>query len=246
MGDTVSSVICPVPNLEYYMIRLFCIFLFLAVVDNSYSQRTIYSALPEPGVVQFEFNIIPLAGILSDSAYLVFSLDEVSTGGEQFFRLWLLYTNTRNGYISLSPTRFARFEVQEPKYGMKERLAARDAQTMWRKVLNAKAVEEINERFGNTVDTIDSQRRPVRLQMPATVDSIPTLWYQNFKWGIHSGILTEINLAPYQSVDGYVYFPFPSNEIIQNNISDREGGKYWASFSLGTTTVQVQFAPVKE
>jgi len=228
------------------MSRLFWMFLFLAATENSFSQETIYSVLPETGTVQFVSNKTPLGGILSDSAYVVFSLDEVSTGGEQFFRLWLLFTSTQNGFTSLSPTRFARFEVQEPKYGMRERLSARDAQTMWRKVLNADAVKEINERFGNTTDTSDALRRPARLQMPTKVDSIPTLWYQSFRWGIHSGILTDINLAPYQSVDGYIYFPFPSNEIIQSNISNREGGKYWVSFSLGSATVRVEFTPVKE
>ncbi len=228
------------------MSRLFWIFLFVVVAEKSSSQEVIYSIVPEPGIVQFGFNVIPLAGILSDSEYVVFSLDEVSTGGELFFRLWLLFTNTRNGFTSFSPTRFVRFEVQEPKYGMKERLAARDAQTMWRKVLNADAVEEINDRFGNTADTVTATRRPARLPMPAVVDSIPSLWYQSFKWGIHSGILTDINLAPYQSVDGYIYFPFPSNEIIQSNISDREGGKYWVSFSIGSEAVQVQLTPAKE
>lgn len=174
----------------------------------------------------------PIASIKTDSAFILLSLDRILFYNYPYFRLWLLYQNLSENPYLLTPQQFISLSVLTTKYGQSEigrpvlptkLLASISNRKTMSLILQgiAGSLEEMSTRpttattkfrDGSSFTTTYNDRgEKNRVIADRTIDNMAStsMWYDIYQNSISDEILRKNTIFPGQSVNGYIYIPYP-------------------------------------
>lgn len=171
----------------------------------------------------------PIGIFFSDSAFYMYSLDTATIDGEKYMRIRLLYENLSQSPYDLDPAKITRLHIQGKLHSYDDISPDRPS-TILTKIDNEKAIDEVNERMGKVLTAFAvMQTRSADLEeyfdrwapttgpfmyshgkfSPSRKGSLSANLYTIFSGSFNSGILKRYTVYPHNSVNGFIYFPFP-------------------------------------
>jgi hypothetical protein len=173
----------------------------------------------------------PIGILYSDSAFYIYSLKTAIIDSEKYICLWLLYKNLSESPYDFDPMRCVRLHMRGMKRSYSNMPPAFPSR-MVAIVNNDTAVAEGSREIGNLlrgwavnqtsstfVATIfeewaSSMKHPRIPHIhekfgPSGGGSLSANLYSIFTTSVNVGILRRYKIYPENSVNGYVYFPFP-------------------------------------
>jgi hypothetical protein len=224
----------------------------------------------------------PIAAIESDEAFMMLSLEPTHIASRPYIRLWLLYQNTTDtpylleplNFVTLTTTRLSRSKTQSSTPESPTKILAH--------ISNEKAITLIAQAIGGTLQEmsvkpttsktiIDDSAIPGRRLTATTVvndreEKISdvrdrtsqamwdtAIWYDVYENSINKGILRRNTVFPGQSVNGFIYFPFPLPRDAETAGPFRDTGDYYrtmdymhvVAIGLESETLNIEFLPIE-
>ncbi len=175
----------------------------------------------------------PIGILLSDDALYMVALEPTIIDSQKYVRLWLLYKNLSDNPCDFDPIRTVSLRIKG-KDMMEQEAAPSFPGEMLPAVDTQQIIKGIAEEFGTTLQALATRRsafewekyhsdllllsgmasRPLLSRPsafpPARGGSLSASLYSTFRNSITVGILKRYLIYPENSVNGFVYFPFPA------------------------------------
>ena len=174
---------------------------------------------------------IPIGVFFADSGFYMYSLEAALIDSEKYVRLWLLYKNISRTPYDLDPMRCAKLTVRKGRYVYKD-IRPDPPSRISAEAGAEKAVRTISETIGTTLQaeaSIQEQLlgRSAGFDMASTEEErggkstehdlvragrtlmSPIMLNDRFRRSVSQGVLGRNTVFPGNSVNGYMYFPFP-------------------------------------
>jgi hypothetical protein len=175
----------------------------------------------------------PIAAVHSTGAFMLVAIEPTVLANQRYFRLWLLYQNTSEEPYLLEPLEFTTLTVTSPS---KEKTGSSKPESPTKilaHISNDKALSLIMQAIGGSLEAMaagptkvetrfndgssasttiydQKQKRDVIADRTADAMANTAAWYEIYQNSISDGILRRNTVFPGQSVNGYIYFPFPT------------------------------------
>lgn len=217
-------------------------------------------------------NTPPIGIFVADSGLYMYSLEPVTVKEEKYMRVWLLYRNYSQTPYDLDPSKHVKLHMKGRKYvyrriepdrsakileSVKNEDAVRQSEMMIGHQLqgvgekdNFIKSETVRSLIEGTEGPPDS---PVDPALPLFIYFIAecgkdvgkysgTELYDDFKESVNDGILKRHLVYPNNSVNGYIYFPFPGMDYKASGTGFPEAFEYIYEMevltSLGSKTIE--------
>lgn len=180
---------------------------------------TKYCPEPQQNVFTFFTDGQPIAAIQTEDAFLLLALEPAMAGNSPYMRLWMLYQNMSNSPYLLEPLKFATLATTRISKDESISCVAESPTRILKHISDEKAALMIIQAIGGTLQAVAVQSNAVAMdsvsRQTAAAITNTAIWYDIYKNSINKGILRKNTVFPRQSVNGYIYFPFP------NKLTDR-------------------------
>ena len=191
----------------------------------------------------------PIAAVQSRETFLLLSLEPTYITGKPYMRLWLLYQNLSDKPYLLEPLNFCSLTTTRISKGISESSVPESPTTILAHISNEKekkriltaiggalqslavkpstATTQVQEGYGygkpvvTATTTLHDEAAKRAEVLNRTSESIADteMWYDIYRKSISEGILRRNTVFPGQSVNGYIYFPFP----LPSEIGEKSG-----------------------
>ena len=199
---------------------------------------TKYNPEPQQNVFPFFTKGQPIAAVQIQDAFMLMALEPTRLG---YIRLWVLYQNTSDEPYLLEPLKLASLTTTRISKHKSESCSAESPTKILKYISDEKAVLMIVQTIGgalqamavapsttsthgyvNSGSSISSfsatttvndelEKRANVFSRTAEAMMNTAMWYDIYKRSVSNGLLRKNTVFPGQSVNGYIYFPFPSN-----------------------------------
>jgi hypothetical protein len=208
---------------------------------------------------------MPIGILFSDSGMYMYSLDTAVVDSEKYLRLWLLYENLSQTPYLLDPMRCARLHMQGKRRSYED-ISPDWPTKMLASVDTLKAISDVSEKVGKSLKALGVVQTSVSSLEdyftywagttgpfhyvhgafgPSRVGSLSADLYTVFSGGVNVGIMGRCTVYPKNSVNGYIYFPFPGLGWKVAAAGFSEASEYIYTIELITQTGRqlIQFIP---
>ena len=200
---------------------------------------------------------LPIGILYSDSAFYMYSLETAVIDSERYVRLWLFYKNLSQTPYDLNPRKCVKMRMKgrnrsyaniAPAPPMivyttvdTEQIIARISETVGRPframaVLRAEFLGE-GGAFEEWASAKSGSQRSIRwiLNIPPADDrSFSSTLFRVFRNSVGVGVMQRYTVYPNNSVNGYVYFPFPGIHWRATSSGFREAFEYNYQIEIAT------------
>ncbi len=175
----------------------------------------------------------PIAAVQSVNAFILLSLEPTILADRRYFRLWILYQNISEEPYLLEPLRFVSLTIASISKGKSGTSTPESPTKILADISNEKALSMIMQAIGGTLQTmaarpttaetrfndgssatttINDQQEKQDMVADRTAKAMANtaMWYEIYQNSISDGILRRNTVFPGRSVNGYIYFPFPT------------------------------------
>jgi len=186
----------------------------------------------------------PIAAVQSADAFMLLALERTTLGYGPYFRLWILYHNISEKPYLLEPQRFVSLNVTSISKRTVGKSYPESPTKMLAAISNEKAISMIMQAIGGTLQemtvkpttaetrsngktsattTFNDQKEKQDMVADRTSLAMTNtaLWYDIYRNSLSDGILRRNTVFPGQSVNGYIYFPYPIAK--KSDYKDNEG-----------------------
>jgi hypothetical protein len=239
------------------------------VEETTPSPGNLFHFFPTPGPNTYCMYVtgpsMPIGIFFSDSAFYMYSLDTATVDSEKYLRMWLLYKNQSQTPYLLDPMKCLRLHMQSRQRSFSDILPTRPSK-MLESLDNRQAIDEVSEKIGKAlqalalIQTSSSSLEEYFIQWgaisgpfyymhgkfaPSREGSLSADLHAIFTDGINSGILGRYTVYPNNSVNGFIYFPFPGLRWNATTAGFSEAAEYVYTVELITPTGSklIQFTP---
>jgi hypothetical protein len=226
--------------------RVIGLFWLFGVVLGCASTVPVTKYLPEQteNVLPFFTAGQPIAAVETPRSFLLLSLEPTVLANRPYVRLWILYHNISQEPYLLEPLRFTSLTITSISLGRSESSDPESPTKILADISNEKASALIMQAIGGTLqamaarpttavtrfddgssatttvyDETEKQERAVDRTASAMVNT--AMWYEIYQNSVSDGILRRNTVFPGQSVNGYIYFPFPTKERLYRREKER-------------------------
>jgi hypothetical protein len=207
----------------------------------------------------------PIGVFFSDSGFYMYSLDTAIVDSEKYLRMWLLYKNLSQTPYRLDPMKCARLQVQGNRRLYHDILPDWPAKLL-ASIDTQRAIDEVAESAGKALRALavvqtkaaDVEEYFIRwggmtgpfhythgTLGPSTQGSLSADLYSMFSGGANVGILGKYTVYPENSVNGFIYFPFPGLgwKAATSGFSEAAEFVYTVELITQTGSKFIQFVP---
>ncbi len=182
----------------------------------------------------------PIAAVQSDNAFILLSMERTILANRRYFRLWILYQNISEEPYLLEPLKFTTFtltSVSENKTGTSN---PESPTKILADISNEKALSLIVQAIGGSLQSMaanpttaetrfndgssatttiydQQEKKDTIADQTANAMANTAMWYDLYQNSISDGILRRNTIFPGQSVNGFIYFPFPIGRKWRND-----------------------------
>jgi len=159
---------------------------------------------------------IPIGICFTDSAFYMYSIEPAIIDSEKYIKLWQLYKNLSQTKYDFDPMKCLKLHVYGKNNSYKDILPVNQSKIM-DKIENQNAKRKIYEIMGEPLQKITTQQIKILshfiadwgVDVPLRGGVSPKVLNDIFQNSVNQGILKRNIIYPDNSVNGYVYFPFP-------------------------------------
>lgn len=175
----------------------------------------------------------PIAAVQSTSAFMLMSIEPTILANRRYVRLWILYQNTSEEPYLLEPKRFVSLTITSISKGKTGTSTPESPTKILADISNEKALSMIMQAIGGTLQAMaagpttaetrfndgssatttiydQQEKRDIVADRTANTMANTAMWYEIYQNSISDGILRRNTVFPGRSVNGYIYFPFPT------------------------------------
>jgi len=181
-------------------------------------------------------NTMPIGIFFSDSAFYMYCLDTAVIDSEKYIRMWLLYTNLSQTPYELDPMNCLRLHMKGKKYSY-DGLIPDQPTKIRQEVKNEDVMKMASSTIGKQLQVTAEQDGMIKdIILHFLLACTPPNWggdpfhtvserlikdskvigrtsgktlFQDYSASMNDGVLQRHLVYPNNSVQGYVYFPFP-------------------------------------
>lgn len=174
----------------------------------------------------------PIAAVGSENAFMLLSLDPDYMAGRPYIRLWMLYQNISDEPYLLEPLQVADLITTRISSGRSKTNDPESPTKILAHISNEKAATMIMQAIGGSLQALAAEPTTATTRLDDGSSAITTfndrsekqgriadrtagamantsMWYDIYQSSISDGILRRNTVFPGQSVNGYIYIPFP-------------------------------------
>lgn len=163
---------------------------------------------------------IPIGILLTDSVLYMYCLEPIVIDSQKYIRLFLLFKNHSNTPVKFCPDNSVKLNLVGKKHSYKN-IEPVSPSFILNKLQINETVATISNMVGKPLQIMAEQNIRFReeadryfgdlggIQGPKLRGLAPIILYDTFVMSKHEGILKSYLVYPDNSVNGYVYFPFP-------------------------------------
>ena len=198
-------------------------------------------------------NGVPIVATTVDSFFVSFVVEpSVVLGSKRYVRVWVLFKNDSRSGVLLDPLKFFRLTPVEGKHSLAGATPESPSEILARISIEA-AINIMMQSIGGAMKALSTQPTTIRSssgeryqfndrqekidnanEKAGAAIANTAILYQNFASSVSSGILRRNTLFPNESVNGYIYFPFPRPSLYYGDYLDLS--KYQLRLEIVTPT----------
>jgi hypothetical protein len=209
---------------------------------------------------------LPIGVLFIDSAIYMYSLDTAVVDSAKYIRLWLLFKNLSKTRYDFNPKEIIKLYIKGKSYSAKEippdmptaifplidtqRIISRISETVGtslKALATKQTVFEWEQYHSNLLFTMGPRPAILRPSSfnPAREGSLSSILYDIFTNSVNVGILQRYTVYPDNSLNGFVYFPFPGLDWKASGSWFREAAEYVYELELRlpSGTEKITFIP---
>jgi hypothetical protein len=214
----------------------------------------------------------PIAAVQSTNAFMLLSMDRTILAQQPFFRLWILYQNNSEEPYLLEPLRFVSLNVTSIAQKKMGTSTPQSPTKILAALSNEKALSMIVEAIGGTLQEMAAQPTSAKTKFndgssttttfndqhekreqiaDRTTNSMANtaMWYDIYRNSLSDGILRRNTVFPGQSVNGYIFFPFPGikKSDYKENANISSDVKYFLTVEMDLSGEKqtIDFTPIE-
>ncbi|MBI4811656.1 MAG: carboxypeptidase-like regulatory domain-containing protein [Ignavibacteriales bacterium] len=209
---------------------------------------------------------IPIGVFFADSALYMYSLEPVILDSVKYIRLWLLYKNLSQTQYDFNPRKLLKLHMKGKTYSIKE--IPPDLHSFILPLIDTQQIiSRIAETVGSSLEALATRQSVFKWEMehtnllfimsprpaiirpsnmsPAREGSLSARLYSIFTNSVNVGIMKRYIVYPGNSVNGYVYFPFPGLNWKATGSSFPEASDYIYTIEIMTPngSKTIEFIP---
>lgn len=204
-------------------------------------------------------NRSPIGILFTDSAFYMLALSPAIIDSSKYIQLWLLYKNLSKTPYDLNPLRNLKLHVKGKKLSTQDILPT-FPELIISAVDTQKIATVISESFGSTLEVLATRQtafeweksfadlqgmigfgprvwvpKPERFS-PAREGSLSATMYSIYQSSVNVGIIKRYTILPGNSINGYLYFPFPGLHWKATGLWFVEASEYEYEVEINTPT----------
>ncbi|GEM_PF-1665903 len=204
---------------------------------------------------------IPIGVFFADSGLYMYAIDTAIIDSEKYIRLWLLYKNFSQTAYVLDPLKCLKLQMVSAKHAYRN-IPPDPPSNILAHLNNDQLLAATAGNAGNALQILALQTRHLRVveerffkrngggvwgidDISAARGASPEILYSIFEMSMRDGVLKAHTVFPANSVNGFVYFPFPGLNWKVGSGAPHDGLEYRYFLEILTQTGSkiIEFIP---